>query len=46
VTPPTQRGFGSTLLQRGLKHDLGGDANLSFETDGLRCEIVIPFTSP
>ena len=46
VTPPTQRGFGSTLLQRGLKHDLGGDADLSFEPDGLRCEIVIPFTSP
>jgi len=43
VSPPTQRGFGSTLLLRGLKHDLGGDAKLDFETDGLRCEIVIPF---
>lgn len=42
VKPPTQRGFGSTLLQRGLKHDLGGDAKLSFEADGLSCEIVIP----
>ncbi|BDU16479.1 sensor histidine kinase [Lysobacter auxotrophicus] len=43
VSPPTQRGFGSTLLQRGLKHDLGGDARLTFEPDGLRCDIVIPF---
>ena len=43
VHPPTQRGFGSTLLQRGLKHDLGGDARLAFEPDGLRCSIHIPF---
>ena len=46
VTPPTQVGFGSTLLRRGLKHDLGGEATLAFERDGLRCDIVIPFTSP
>ena len=46
VAAPTQRGFGSTLLQRGLKHDLGGDAKLDFETDGLRCEIVIPNSTP
>ena len=25
-----------------LKHDLGGDAKLSFDADGLSCEIVIP----
>jgi len=43
VSPPSQRGFGSTLLQRGLKHDLGGDAQLAFDPDGLRCEIAIPF---
>jgi len=46
VSPPSQRGFGSTLLQRGLKHDLGGDAQLAFEPDGLRCDIVIPFNRP
>jgi PAS domain S-box-containing protein len=39
VAPPTRRGFGSRLIERGLASDLGGSARLDFEPDGLRCTI-------
>ena len=39
---PDQRGFGSKLIEGSIAAELGGTANLSFEPDGLRCEIVIP----
>jgi PAS domain S-box-containing protein len=39
VEPPSVRGFGSRLIERGLAADLGGTAHLSFEPDGLRCTI-------
>jgi len=42
VQPPAQRGFGSRLLERGLKHDLGGDVELTFEPEGLRYRVSIP----
>lgn len=42
VQPPSQRGFGSRLLERGLKHDLGGDVDLSFEAGGLRYRVSMP----
>ena len=37
VTPPTRKGFGSRLIQRGLKGELKGQATLRFEPDGLIC---------
>jgi two-component sensor histidine kinase len=38
---PSQRGFGTRLLERALAHDLGGGSvvRLRFEPDGLRAEI-------
>jgi len=39
VEPPSRRGFGSRLIERGLAADLGGSAALHFDTSGLRCEI-------
>jgi len=42
VQPPSQRGFGSRLLEKGLKHDLGGTVELSFEPGGLRYRVVFP----
>jgi len=39
VQPPTRRGFGSRLIERGLEADLGGSAALRFEPDGLLCRI-------
>ena len=39
VRQPAARGFGSRLIERGLAADLGGEARLPFEPDGLRCTI-------
>ncbi|WP_377810804.1 HWE histidine kinase domain-containing protein [Azospirillum sp. A29] len=45
VAPPTRRGFGSRLIERGLAHELEGDVALAFETAGVRCRLVIPLSS-
>ena len=42
VRPPTRRGFGSTVVERGLSYELGGRAVLQFEPSGLRCTVHIP----
>ncbi len=42
VHEPAQRGFGSRLLERGLKHDLGGGVELAFAPDGVRCHLWMP----
>ena len=36
VTPPSRRGFGSTLLERVTGRELGGTARLDFRPEGLR----------
>lgn len=42
VQPPGRRGFGSTLIERGIAHDLGGSTRTDFPPEGLRCDIEIP----
>ncbi len=42
VTPPTEKGFGSQVLERGLAHELGGEASLDYRPDGLVCTIDLP----
>lgn len=44
VTPPTQRSFGSRLIERGLAGELGGKVSLLFEPQGVRCLIDAPIT--
>jgi PAS domain S-box-containing protein len=39
VAAPSRRGFGSRLIEQGLGGDLGGEARITFEPDGLRCTI-------
>lgn len=39
VSPPTHRGFGSRLIERGLSAELNGTVVLAFEPDGLTCRI-------
>ena len=39
VTPPRRRGFGSRLIERGLRSELQADVTLAFEPDGLRFEL-------
>jgi PAS domain S-box-containing protein len=39
VTAPVRRGFGSRLIEQGLAGDLGGEARIAFDPDGLRCTV-------
>ena len=42
VTPPERRGFGSRLIERNVQHDLAGQVELDYATDGFIAEISIP----
>jgi len=42
VSPPKRSGFGRLLLERALASDLGGNVQLDFVGDGLKCAIAIP----
>jgi PAS domain S-box-containing protein len=42
VTPPTRKGFGSRVIERGLPHELEGTVNLEYPVDGVSCTINIP----
>ena len=39
VTAPTKKGFGTTLIERGLTHDLAGEARVQFPPDGVRAHL-------
>jgi two-component sensor histidine kinase len=42
VRPPARRGFGSALVEQGLRRDLDGTAVMEFRPDGLVCELTVP----
>jgi len=42
VAPPTRRGFGSLMIEKGLVSDLQGEVTLNFHAAGVRCEISAP----
>jgi two-component sensor histidine kinase len=42
VTPPSRKGFGSRVLERGLPHELEGTVHLDYRADGLICTINFP----
>jgi two-component sensor histidine kinase len=42
VVEPEQHGFGSKLIEGSIAAELGGEARLIFQPQGLRCEITIP----
>ncbi|MGG5817284.1 sensor histidine kinase [Falsiroseomonas sp. HW251] len=42
VAPPTRRGFGSRLIERGLARELGGTVHMDFAPEGLRCAVDVP----
>jgi two-component sensor histidine kinase/CHASE1-domain containing sensor protein len=44
VLPPSRRGFGSRLIESGLKRQLRGRVELSFPPEGARCRIDLPLT--
>jgi PAS domain S-box-containing protein len=42
VASPAERGFGLTLLERGLAYELGGVARVDFDADGVVWELTAP----
>jgi two-component sensor histidine kinase len=43
VQPPRRKGFGTTMLERVLAGELGGNVRLLYEPHGLTCEIDAPW---
>jgi len=46
VAPPTNRGFGTRMIERSVTNDLQGSVKLDFDSVGLRCTIVLPMDQP
>ena len=44
VPPPTRRGFGSRLIERGAARELGGRVRLDFEPEGVACVFHLPLS--
>ena len=42
VVPPTARGFGTRLIERGLAQELGGSVAIEFDPSGVTCAIAFP----
>lgn len=42
VRAPTRRGFGSTIIERSIPHELGGEAKVRFEASGLEVDLSVP----
>lgn len=42
VAPPTRRGFGSTIIERTIPHELAGSASVSFAKTGLQARFLLP----
>ena len=45
VKPPTRRGFGSRLIERGLAAELRGRVKIEYRTEGVVCTIEAPLDS-
>ncbi len=42
VTPPTRKGFGTTIIDRSVPYDLGGKASIDYDPKGVHATFVIP----
>jgi two-component system, chemotaxis family, CheB/CheR fusion protein len=42
VAPPQRMGFGTRLIERSSRHELGGTAHLAYDSAGLRAELLFP----
>ena len=42
VSQPTGEGLGTLLIERGLRHSLGGEARMIFAPTGVICEMRVP----
>jgi PAS domain S-box-containing protein len=46
IAAPPRRGFGLTLIERGLAYQLKGNVVLDFRREGLRCTVELPLADP
>ncbi len=44
VSPPTRRGFGTTLIERALTHEIDAEVSREFLAGGLLCMMAVPLT--
>ncbi|MBF9234313.1 sensor histidine kinase [Microvirga alba] len=42
VREPARKGFGSKLIERGIRHELDGSLDMRFHPEGLRCSFAVP----
>lgn len=42
VAPPTRKGFGSRLIERGIGADIRGDVRLDYRPEGVVCVVTAP----
>lgn len=42
VAPPKRQGFGSTIIERSIPHELQGEAKLRFKLTGLEADFLVP----
>jgi two-component sensor histidine kinase len=42
VSPPTQIGYGTSLIRDLIPHELGGSVDLAFSSEGVCCTIEMP----
>jgi len=45
VRKPHRRGFGSTLIERALAIETGGEARIDFISRGVQCVVLVPRSS-
>jgi two-component sensor histidine kinase len=42
VSPPTYRGFGMTLIERGLRQDMSAEVTVTFQPEGVKATLRAP----
>jgi len=42
VSPPSRKGFGTTIIEHSVPYDLGGTSSVDYAKEGVRAEFVIP----
>jgi PAS domain S-box-containing protein len=45
VRPPERRGFGSRIVELALPNELGGQVDVDYRAEGLRCQISSPLSA-
>jgi two-component sensor histidine kinase len=44
VEPPTEKGFGTRLIEGAITYELEGEVELNYAPEGLRCELMFPLS--